>query len=59
MATYYRPNLTAEQRDLLLTVLQARIEQTAGITDPAFESLYCLLLRVRDTKEISTAKRGA
>jgi hypothetical protein len=58
MATYYRPNLTAEQRSLLLTLAEQALETTAGINDPAFDPLYRLLLRLRDCKEISTGKRA-
>ena len=57
MATYHRPNLTAEERDRLTGLLEAALQSTAGITDPQFEPLYSLFLKVRDARPVSTAKK--
>lgn len=56
-AEYYRPNLTSEQRDLLLPMVEGAIDQTTGVNDPAFDPLYRLLLKLRDCRRISTETR--
>ena len=51
MRTYYRPNLTPEQRDLMLSLAH---EALKGLSyeDAQFEPLYRLTLRLKDCKEI-------
>jgi hypothetical protein len=57
MATYYRPNLTVEQHNLLMQVIEEAIKETYGIDDPDFDPLYQVLIRLRSCKAISTDKR--
>ena len=53
-AEYYRPNLTSEQRDLLMVHVTSALKETYGIEDPDFDPLYVLLLKLRECKRIST-----
>ena len=57
MATYYRPNLTSAERDLLLEILDAELQETYGHSDPEFEGRYSLYLKLRDVRIISTDKK--
>ena len=38
-AEYYRPNLTSEQRDLLMVHVTSALKETYGIEDPDFDPL--------------------
>lgn len=53
MATYYRPNLTAEQLEILVGLLKTEL---AGVqwNEPGFDALYRLVLKLQDCKPIST-----
>ena len=53
MATYYRPNLTAEQRDQLVELLESHLNETSW-DDPQFDGLYQLRVKLRDCRKIST-----
>ena len=50
---YVRPNITPEQRDDLVLLLDAQLK-TLGFDDPKFESAYKLRLRLKDAKTIKS-----
>lgn len=56
MATYYRPNLTADQRARLLELVEDQLH-CLNWDDPKFDSHYRLILKLKDCREISTDKR--
>lgn len=56
MATYYRPNLTAEQRNRLIELVQDQLH-CRNWDDPQFDPHYRLILKLKDCREISTDKR--
>lgn len=56
MATYYRPNLTGDQRDLLLALVREQLAPLS-IEHPQFDALYRLHVRLTDCKAISTSRR--
>lgn len=56
MATYYRPNLTADQRDKLSDLVEDQLH-CMNWDDPKFEALYRLALKLKDCKPISTDPR--
>jgi len=58
MTVYYRPNLTLEQRDELEALVKTAIDGTYGVDDPEFDVLYRVLLKRRDCKAISTARKA-
>lgn len=53
MATYHRPNLTAEEHQLMVDLIAAQLA-THKLGSPTFDSLYRLYIKVRDAKPIST-----
>lgn len=57
MTTYYRPNLTADQRDKLSELVEDQLH-CMNWDDPKFEALYRLALKLKDTKAISTDAKG-
>ena len=56
MSTYYRPNLTADERDKLTELVEDQLHLMSW-EDPKFKAFYLLALKLRECKEISTAKR--
>lgn len=50
-ATYYRPNLTLEQRDRLLELVEDQLH-CRNWDDPQFDAHYRLILKLRDCKPI-------
>ena len=57
VATYYRPNLTAEQRDRLLELVEDQLH-CMNWDDPKFDRHYRLVLKLRDCRQISTDAKG-
>jgi len=53
---YVRPNLTETERNLLVSLLSARIEPLTHQSSD-FKELYLLLLKLESAKIISTDKR--
>ena len=50
---YVRPNITPEQRDSLVLLLDDQLK-TLSFDDPKFEPAYKLRLRLKDAKTINT-----
>jgi hypothetical protein len=48
-STLYRPNLTADQRDQLLALVENDLNGVEW-QDPRFDPLYRLVLKLRDCK---------
>lgn len=53
MTIYYRPNLTADQRDIVLELVQDQLH-CMHWEDPKFERFYRLALKLKDCRRIST-----
>ena len=57
MSTYYRPNLTEAQRNLLIALVDERIS-TLNYTDAKFDELYRTIIKLKDTKLITTDSKS-
>ena len=53
MATYYRPNLTPDQRDMLEALVKERLHDL-GIDSPDFANLYRTYLKIQESKPFSS-----
>lgn len=53
MATYFRPNLTADQRDALLALTRT-VLLTLTVDSPDFADTYRLFLKLQECKPIGT-----
>lgn len=56
MTVYYRPNLTKDQKDLLLSIIEAELSGLL-FQSPEFDARYRLLVKLRDCRGIQTDKR--